>query len=788
MAILTVDQVTTQIINQLKLLDPAVSAEVGTPERKLIEATAELIASQQVDFTVLRSQTDLSSLSGGKLDAYLSVYNFGRQQATPSYGTVTFARATAATNDIVIPQSTQVIANIDDSVFPQLTFVTTQTVVLQNGSTSVTCPCQCTIAGSIGNIDANKIVGFGGLAPINGISTVSNKQAFTGGTDGEDDASYVTRFKNTFLRNISGTEDMYLALAVSLNGISKANVVGPISRYQEYVQVPATDDANQVTPYDSAGTVFPHKRTTAESTIPYSKHTYAVNYYLTNGTLDPASANFFSPGVDYIFNTPPWNGTTGATDGAHPNQPDVTFLIGDIGKPTGVVDTPSATGGTLAAATYYYKITALNGNGESLPATEVNSGAMSGSTNSNALTWTAVPGATSYRVYRGTATNAENVYYTSTTNSFTDTGAASTAGSPPSSSTALVWPNNIASGDVFLLEHAYISINSRNDSSYGILNCVDVFVNGENAVAVDSVEIVPTSGNNLQNTNALLWTYQNSPGTVNFKRLIDGRASVVGNRIQPLYWQPVIDVPDTIEVGVNTYYKANYYNAADSTYYNQFDGISTYSFKAHYIVCKEVNSYYGTIRSRSGIEWFLSGNNYLAGALVTDSGGTYSGVTIDTQTGIQFSLNGYLYDKNIGDLQAIMEKNKQTTSDVLVHKAKLRYFQPIVTIMYTLGATQSVVNASIIANLQNYFETQYYGTAIQLSDILSVIHDTPGVDNVRWTNQGTGAVQELNADGSQLTSPTYYTTDFYIQDNELAQSPNANQVTITVRAQNTWGS
>src|SRR5512142_3039723 len=111
MAVLTADQITQNIVNQLRLLDPAVSAEVGTPERKLIEATAELIASQQVDFTVLNSQTDLSSLSGGRIDAYLALYNFGRQQVTPSYGTVTFSRSVAATASIIIPQGTQVIAN-----------------------------------------------------------------------------------------------------------------------------------------------------------------------------------------------------------------------------------------------------------------------------------------------------------------------------------------------------------------------------------------------------------------------------------------------------------------------------------------------------------------------------------------------------------------------------------------------------------------------------------------------------------------------------------------------------
>jgi hypothetical protein len=220
----------------------------------------------------------------------------------------------------------------------------------------------------------------------------------------------------------------------------------------------------------------------------------------------------------------------------------------------------------------------------------------------------------------------------------------------------------------------------------------------------------------------------------------------------------------------------------------------SYSVKAHYAVVEEVNSYYGTIRARSGIEWFQSGttNNYLNGALTGDniSTSTYTGVKIDTLTGTQFTLSGYTYDKNISDLQAIMEKNKQVTTDVLVHRTKYRYFRPIVTIMYTFGATQSVVNASIIANLESFFENQYYGSAIQLSDILQTIHNTPGVDNVRWTNTVPGghAMEEVNADGSSLSGgPTYITDDFFIQDNELADSPSSNQVTITVRAQNTWG-
>lgn len=682
---LTTDQIITQIVNQLQIIDPGVSAEVGTPEREMIEAVAELIAGQQVDFTVLNQQHDISSMSGGRLDAYLSTYNFGRQQATPSYGTVVFSRPQPGAA-ITIQRGVQVIANTGDSVMPTLSFVLTDTVVLDTDSTSVDATVQCTVGGSIGNIDANTITSFGGLTSITGITTVNNPQAMTGGTDLETDDQYRTRFQNSFLRNISGTTDMYLALAVAMNGVTKANVVGPISRYQEYLQVPDEDDNVQITPYDSTGTTIGNpKRTSAQSDIPYSKYTYTENYFLTNGTLDPAQAQFYIPGVDYYFNTPAWDSEDGDFDfdnGA--TNPNVTFF-------------------------------------------------MSGGQFSDDL--------------------------------------------------------------LVLLEQAYISINSRNDITIGVLNCVDVFVNGEQALAVDSVEVVPTAANDLQPDNSLIWTYQDTGiPVINFKRAIDSQPCDIGNRLQPLYWQPVLDCPDSIQIGQDTYYKANFFNGEDFTYYGQYDGI-TYSFPAHFAVMEEVNSLYGTVRSRSGIEWFLSGNNYLPGQLSTDtavpfSGGDYSGDLIDTLTGTQYIIEGYTFDQNISDLQATMESNKQVTSDVLVHKATLRYFRPMVTLMYSFGATQAVVNASIVAALSSFFEQQYYGVAIQLSDILQVIHNVPGVDNVRWsvdTDDAPAHIEEVNADGTSIVGgPFYFDNDFFIQDNQLAASPSANQVTTVARAQNTW--
>jgi len=796
----TVEQITQNIVNQLRLLDPAVSAEVGTPERKIIEATAEMIASSQVDFTVLNQQHDLDAMTGGRLDAYLSVFNFGRQTGVPAYGTVTFSRGTAASAAIVIPLGTQVQAFIDDPFFPTLTYVTVQTVVLESGQLSVTAPVQCTVAGTVGNVDAGQIVGFGGLRTINGITGVTNGAPLQGGLDAENDAAYKARFQNTFLRNISGTTDMFLALAVAMSGVSKANVVGPVSRYQEYVQVPAARDSalkTQAGGYDTTGTVWPHKRTSAKSTVPYSKYTWPNAAYLTSGTLDPATAVFFRPDVDFAFNSPPILATAAGTNEVQSLTRTATggsVTLAFRGAVTGAISVGAALPTAAAVQTALRALSTIGGTNVSV------SGSNGGPftvTFSGELGSSDVP----LIVVDNTLATGGTVVAAVTTPGV----AAAQTNDTPATSPNVTFLNpydpvdnlpgdpRVVDGGVLLLEHAYMSVNSRNDVTFGVLNCVDVFVDGGNIAAVSSTEVVPDTPHNIQNSDALQWTYQKQTATkvINFRRAIDSSECTVGNRLHPLYWQPVVGLPDTLTVGVSTFYRANYFNPADSTYYNQKDPTTgAYSFKAHYALAVEVNSHHGSTRARNGIEWFLTGPNAVAGRAIADpeDGSVYSGELITALVGSAFTVDSYLYDANISQLQAISEKNKQVTQDALVHRAKLRYFRPMVTIMYTLGATRSTVDASIAAALDVFYRTQYFGSAVQLSDILQTIHNVPGVDNVRWTNEAGNKLEEVGADGSTLSGgPFWITADFFLQDNELPSSPSANQVTITVRAANTWG-
>lgn len=705
---LTSQQITQNIITQLQLLDPAISAETGTPERKIIEAVAETIAAAQVDFNVLDSQFDLNSLSGGRLDTYLGNFGFARQQAVASSGTVTFSTTSPATSDILIPQGTQLTATVANSSFPDLTFVTISAATLANGTTSVDVAVQCTTPGSVGNIPANAVTGFAGLQSIAGITSVTNTDPMAGGVDLEDDAALKVRFQNTLFRNMAGTYDQFMALAVAAANVTKANVIGPVSRYQEFIQVPSSNDAGQksivitdnnhtysvaTSGYDASGSNYPHKRTSAASKIPYAQYVYDNQFYVTDGNLG-ASAIFLKPYVDYVFNRVPLDPATASsgaqtilTSAATNNQPNFTFL------------------------------------------------------------------------------NIAGV----------DTGA-----------NPLSAPNG-----VLLSEFAYLSSSSRNNFYKGIFNAVDIFVDGANLQTASSQEVIPNTGTNgIQNGDPTRWTYQS-----NFARVIDGRVPTVGHRVVPLFWQPVASLPNsfTISDGTTTFtfYLGNYRNPGDGNYYNKFDG-TNYTRLANYLLVQEVQGtgtspgYYGTVRARNGFE-FLANNAYKPDGTAGSKDGNDASFI-----GQQFTVKNYSYDKNISDLQALMEKNKQITTDVLVHKAKLRNFKLYVNIMYTPGSTQAVVNASINAAVANFFDTQFYGAAIQLSDLLQAIHAVFGVDNVRWSAESTNPpfahrVEEVQADGTSFISPVYFDADFYIQDNQLAASPTAGTpVQVTVRTSGTW--
>lgn len=104
-------------------------------------------------------------------------------------------------------------------------------------------------------------------------------------------------------------------------------------------------------------------------------------------------------------------------------------LTDTLPTPSGVTATPSATGGTLAAGTYTYRVSAVNAQGETLASAAVTA-STTGTTSSVAVSWAAVTpplgvsAVTGYRVYGRTGTVGLLTTTAAGTLTYTDTGAA----------------------------------------------------------------------------------------------------------------------------------------------------------------------------------------------------------------------------------------------------------------------------------------------------------------------------------------------------------------------------
>lgn len=632
MTVVSQQDFATQMIAQLRALDPAISAEIGTPERKIIDTVAQALAETQIDLTVLSGALDLDSKFGTQLDSFLSLLGFGRQQSVKATGFVTFSRPTASTFAVLIPVGTQLVApgvTVDGNTTTNVVFQTTLAVTLQAGDTSVSAPVEAIIAGEAGNVGANAITLISGQTPL-GVTTVTNPTPTRGGIDLETDDEFKVRFKNTVFRNLAGTPDQYLALAVATAFTTKANVVGPISRYQEYVQVPDVDDASADPDSGITGSGAAGDYTSALSTVPYSKHIYdTIPYFVSNGKSN-SELLFFRQDSDYFLNT-----------AANAKNKGDTYRQ----KISGVGIDPNS-----ADATYKPNVT------------------------------------------------FRNVY---------------TGGNPDILA--------IRPSDVVLFEHSYLSTASRNDAERNVHNCVDIYVNGINLTQADAVVPPPLTTTAFVNNSASPYYFEN------YRRFGQpNHRPVIGNLFMPLFFQPVMQLPDEILVG-DTIYVQN----------------------IHYWLIEDVSEIGGSVRGRSGIEWSVGVNGIASN---DPEEGPWTGAKIAAQTDV-LDITGYFYDKNIVDLQASLEGAKQTTTDVLAHQATTRYFKLDVTVMYVGGLTPSDVNINIRDNLKTFFNNAYYGSAIQLSDLLAVIHDTPGVDNVRWSQDllsTRNRVIECDKDGNPL--------------------------------------
>lgn len=663
------------MLAQLRQLDPSASAEIGTPERKIIDTVAQALVDSQVDLTVLNGALDVSAKFGADLDRFLAIFGFARQHGVRATGVARFFRETASTLDIRIPAGTQVMAPSGAAEGQNRFYLTTVAGVLAAGDTSVDIPIRAVLPGATSNASVGEIQNI--VADIGGIYQVTNTVEVSGGIGAESDDEFKTRFRNTLFRNLAGTEDQYLALAVSTAFTTKANIVGPISRYREYIHVPPKDN---FTPYDvdddydgsnsgllEGGNGVAGEYTTALSTNPYAKHIYPeVPHFVSNGEAG-VGATYYRSDIDFVLNV------KDNTADAITNKGDAyRFFNASAGTPLGI--------NPLSADANFR------------------------------------PNVTFKNVYTGTKTQVEA----------------------------------IRPEDIVLLEYSYLSSSSRNDAERGVMNAVDVFIDGGNKTLGTTIIPAPgaTPSTRFSNnpTSAYYWNNYRRMGHPN-------QPPVNGFFFLPLLKVPVLQVPSSITV---TGY-ATWDNGTGSA---RRQATATYYEGVHYWLVNDISELGGTVRARDGLEWSILNKGLLSGNLLTNPT-TWTGPLITewetgTDDAVTLTVENYHYDSNIIDLQVALEGSKQVTTDVLAHKAQPRYFKFDVTVMYSTSyGDKAVIDSYIQDAVEAFLSRQYFGQAIQLSDILQVIHSVPGVDNVRWSddipgNEDLERVYETDIDGYPL--------------------------------------
>ncbi|MFJ4902848.1 baseplate J/gp47 family protein [Streptomyces sp. NPDC088727] len=230
----SMDDIVTQMRDALLISDPEVDTSVGTPLRKIMDAFAASLADAYIENHLLSYAYDIDSKNDADLDAFTSLFGISRIPARRAIGSVTFSRTGDLTPTVFIPVGTEIASSSDAGLIVQLVNGAT----MMPGSTSVTVPVQAVAAGPEGNLGAGVATVI--TSPIQGVNSVVNTAALTGGTSRETDTELRARWKATVFRSSAGTEQMYVGVALDDTDCYAAQVVGSSKTRTEILQVPVS--------------------------------------------------------------------------------------------------------------------------------------------------------------------------------------------------------------------------------------------------------------------------------------------------------------------------------------------------------------------------------------------------------------------------------------------------------------------------------------------------------------------------------------------------------------------
>lgn len=228
--------IVSQMIAALQVVEPDLDTSIGTTVRNILDVVAEQQAQGYLDSNLSTYAYGIDNLTGSDLDAFVAVFGFTRFAARRATGVVTFSQAGLANPSsmppTVIPAGSTLSVQGTRTVFQT---ASTYTLNPSTSTTSVDVPVIAVVGGTAGNVEAGTITTM--TSPLSGITSVTNAQATSGGTDAESDAALIARFKATVFRSFTGTTQSFLGVALENPAVSLANVIGSVSTHQEQIEV-----------------------------------------------------------------------------------------------------------------------------------------------------------------------------------------------------------------------------------------------------------------------------------------------------------------------------------------------------------------------------------------------------------------------------------------------------------------------------------------------------------------------------------------------------------------------
>lgn len=775
----TQDEFSKKIRDQLYLLDPEISAEVGTPERKIIDAVSQALAETQFQGFVEDYQFDIDTKFGQDLDDFVQLFGFSRQTAKRAIGEVTFKRNQTNGAAVLIPTGTQLTTTPSPSL-QSVTFITSVDATLSENQLSIKVPVEAVISGISGNVEANRITVT--TNSLSNISEVKNELATYGGTDSETDEELKLRFKNNIFRNIAGIEDQFLAISVANQYTNRATILRASNKFKEYVQ------------FNSSGSAISENRN--------AKYIYDYNYYLSDRSNN--LTYYYNPNSDYTFSkiqdgslvypavsvnnfkvNPSPTGTVSLTnfendiDGnlAGDYQYAITYTYNQGGESSlspysgtatieqgsvvisGIENSSgtSSAGGTVQYKNIYrrdliydntwyrvgsvspyatFNVTSVARDATNLVTLTLNSG----TANTQGLATTGTVVVTNLNGIGSALSGTHQIYSLGTSSiSYQSNGTVinTTAASGTATSAITVFYDNVeivdfveppisllSNGKVVYLEHEYISKWSRNilsTNNYSNLNKIDIYISGQD---IDfATDVISGYGNILVNNVGNIYYNQN------YIRKSTGSACAVDNYLVNLTWVPIVSLPESITI----------------------DG-QIWELDEHYWLAKDITNIRDSERCKDGIELGTA----MASAVANSA----------------YSVE-YYFNKLPLLTNRVIDAHKQVNQDVLVHTANFRNFRVNLEVIYENTANIEATNNSIYESLNAYFNTNQFGAIIQFSDIIAIVYQTPGVNNARIPAasdvSGTNyslyyGIQEINPNG---TIKQTFTDDFTLDEIDL---------------------